>query len=376
VVAEGIKLGGQAPAGWLESARHLLFGDQPGVLDQMQKLSAMEAQGRRISSDPEARNLALDVAGNFNFAGPVKGKGGVISDWKWRPPAEVAAQLGPMAASPAVQGFGDFMLGQAQKAARGELTTRDVVKAYAITRGSIQRSAQSTTKLRENWPDFPGGAEKVRPEGAVAEWLLTPTGKQYLDAAEKGKVDLSAIGDAVTKLRGFGKENDLIDALTTAPTLKGSEQHVGEIIAASFQKPGSGNAAWRDWTKELRGIGPAKSGFVGSLLGKGDMPTLDARQVVLNTGRPTAEAQPYIARQGGAGGNAAVDRLAKRQIALGMKMSPELEPFRQHLTHHEVWDRVGNETTTHEDLIRAMRLASIGAGGIALGAASTGDSSQ
>ncbi len=304
-----------------------------------------------LPSPVEGAGVALGAGGALR-------KGSVIGDWRWRPPGEVAAQLGPMSASPAVKGFGDFMLGQAQKAVRGELTTRDVVKAFTITRASIQRSAQSTAKLRENWPGFPGGTDKVRPEGAFAEWLLTPTGKQYLDAAEHGKVDLGAVGDAVQKLRGFGKENDLIDSLTTAPTLKGSEGHVGEMIAASFQKPGAGNPAWRDWTKELRGIGPAKSGFVGSLLGKGDMPTLDARQVILNTGEPTAAAQGYLQRQGGAGADAAVDRLAKRQASLNMDMPAELEPFRQHLTHHEVWDRVGNENTTHEDLIRAMQLAS------------------
>lgn len=52
--------------------RGALFGDQPGVWDKMRELSAMEAAGR--GRTPEARHAMLDIASQFNFAGPVKGE--------------------------------------------------------------------------------------------------------------------------------------------------------------------------------------------------------------------------------------------------------------------------------------------------------------
>jgi hypothetical protein len=41
-------------------------------------------------------------------------------------------------------------------------------------------------------------------------------------------------------------------------------------------------------------------------------------------------------------------------------MDSGLEPFRQHLTHHAIWDKAGNEETTHDDVMRAMRGAKNG----------------
>jgi hypothetical protein len=41
--------------------------------------------------------------------------------------------------------------------------------------------------------------------------------------------------------------------------------------------------------------------------------------------------------------------------------SPEmLKPYYQHLAHHTVWDKAGNEETTHEDVMNAMRHAATG----------------
>jgi hypothetical protein len=95
------------------------------------------------------------------------------------------------------------------------------------------------------------------------------------------------------------------------------------------------------------------------MLGRGDQPTLDARQLLLQTGKPTSEAQPYLRRGSGRGAYQAVDRLADRQQRMGLEMPAELEPFRQHLTHHTLWDAYGGEKTTHADLIKAMRLAGL-----------------
>ena len=343
-----------------------LLGDRPSVAQQMQGLDTAQraalAQGgvRGLMQDPALAQQASDVASNFNFVGKTGDpRASVIKDWRWLPEGEVKAKVGVTAVPPHVQDFGGYMGEMAGKAKAGSLSARDLVKAFTITRSSIQRSALTADKVRERWPDFPGGGDKVRPEGAFSEWLLTPTGRRYLDAAERGEFDAEAAGDAVAKLGGFGKGNDLHAALLDATRLPGQEAKVGGMIAQAFDKPGKGIEEWRAWTKSLPGIGPAKSGFVGSMLGRGDQPTLDARQLLLQTGKPTAEAQPYLRRGSGRGAYQAVDRLAERQQRMGLEMPAELEPFRQHLTHHTLWDAYGKEKTTHADLIKAMRLAGL-----------------
>lgn len=106
----------------------------------------------------------------------------------------------------------------------------------------------------------------------------------------------------------------------------------------------------------MRGIGPAKAGFFASLLGRGDIPTLDARQIEAHVGKG-ADIGKYMKRGQGAGGAEAVDRLATRQDMLGLKTPKALQPYYQHLTHHSVWDAMGGDKTTHEDVMKAMRLA-------------------
>jgi len=120
----------------------------------------------------------------------------------------------------------------------------------------------------------------------------------------------------------------------------------------------SPTAEWQDFSKKnLHGIGVAKSGFIASLLGRGDMPTFDARQVKLQTGiQKTKEATPMTNK----GGFGVIDRLAARQATMNPKMDPALEPYRQHLTHHAIWDKAENATTTHDDVMNAMRNAKDG----------------
>ena len=359
--------------GFLERLSGLVQGGGPSLTDRMADLSRMQRErfaageaGPAMPGSAEAA-LGLDVAGNFDLTGRLGPAKSVIRDWRWLPEAEVKARVGVEAVPEHVEKFGDYMAGMASKAKSQDLTARDLIKAFTITRSSIQRQAMDAAKLRERWPDFPGPSEgKIRPEGAFSEWLLTPVGKRYLDAAERGEVDAEAIQDVTSKLAGFGKTNDYIDAMTTAAILPGQEGVVGSMVAKAFDKPGKGFGEWRNFTKSLRGIGPAKSGFLASMLGRGDQPTLDARQIALQTGKSSAEARPYLARSSGLGATQAVDRLARRQEAMGLGLRPDLEPFRQHLTHHTLWDAAGQQQTTHEDLIRAMRLAGIGALGLPL----------
>lgn len=286
-----------------------------------------------------------------------------ISDWKWRPVEDVQESLGGLREIPShVEKFGDFMDNIAQRAAGSGLTPRDLIKAYTITRSSIQRQAADVNKLRASGLDLPEEMTgKIRPEGAFGEWLHTPAGQAYLDAAEKGKVHQTAIQDAIKVMAPFGRhQTDIPDALTWAAlNLPGKEKQVSELVHAGHLMA-STPEEWRAFTQHIRGVGPSKSGFLASLMGRGDQPTLDARQIILHTGRPTKEASKYIAKKGGAGGVEAVDRLAARQSAMGLSLPEHLKPYYQHLTHHAVWDKAGNDETTHEDVVRAMHHAARG----------------
>jgi len=288
---------------------------------------------------------------------------GMLDDWAWRDAKEVAAEVGLTEQPPHVKKFGNFMDEMATKAEETGLTARDLIKAFTITRSSIQRQSVDADKVRAAGLKLDPSIKKIRPEGAFSEWLLSPIGKRYLDKAEKGKVDEKAIANAVKVMAPFGKhETDIPQALRwAAENLPGNESRASDLVARA-KNFASTPDEWREFAKDMFGIGPSKAGFFASLIGRGDLPTLDARQIILHTGRPTKEASKYIARKGGKGGNEAVDRLAARQKAMQVKTARKLQPYYQHLTHHSIWDAVGGEKTTHEDVIRAMRLAGIGGG--------------
>jgi hypothetical protein len=325
---------------WSDQAMALgnMFG--PGSI----KVAKIAPTQYQLAHAEAQRNAALPVAKGSSAKG-------VISDWKWRNNKDVQNEVGLQEVPQYIQdGYGKFMQDQRARAESGALGTRDLLKAYGITRSSINRASRNITD------DLSGG--EIRPEGYFSEWLLSPAGKQYLDAAEVGKIDKQAIGDIKKRFVPFGMADtlakDLEYAATNIPPLNGS---ANAAVAGPMEQ-------WRVFAQNLNGIGPSKSGFIASLLGRGDIPTLDARQLILHTGSPAKEASKYIRRGEGAGGNAAVDRLAKRQQEMGLAINEELNPFYQHLTHHAVWDKIGGTQTTHDDLIRAMRFASMGGMGL------------
>jgi hypothetical protein len=120
-------------------------------------------------------------------------------------------------------------------------------------------------------------------------------------------------------------------------------------MIAAAQQARSDPSEWRQWINGVYGVGPAKAGFMGSMMGMGNQPTLDARQISLH-GVPARDI----------GKPEAVDRLAARQSSMGLQTPPELAPYYQHLAHHTVWDDAGNTQTTHSDLMGAMEHAAKG----------------
>lgn len=285
-----------------------------------------------------------------------------MQGFDWRPLRDVDEELGGMREIPShVEDFGAYMDEMARKAATTGLSPRELIKAYAITRSSIQRRSQTVDKLRKSGLYLPPDATgSIRPEGAMAEWLKSPMGQRYLDSAEIGKVDQEAVAHAQKVMKPFGLDAET-DALPwAAENLHNKHGIVSDMVkrAVSDDSP---IAEWREFGKGLRGIGTAKAGFVASMLGRGDQPTFDARQINLHTGTPSNKDEKRIRNNAVARtGYDSVDRLAARQSALNPKLQSGLEPFRQHLTHHAIWDKVGNEQTTHSDVIDSMRNAKDG----------------
>lgn len=299
---------------------------------------------------------ALDMVSRYQD--PVAGN--KLDNFQWRSLPKVHDALEGLPEIPShVENFGAFMDEMAHRALNGQMSPRDLIKAYLITRSSIRRQAIRNKTLREKGGfHLPfGDKTKIRPEGAMAEWLMTPMGQRYLDMAERGKVDEEAVADAQAKMRPFGFHDSTEgQALPWAvANLPQRHKEFSALIADGLSKDPN-LPAWRKSSMSLHGIKEAKSGFMGSLLGRGDQPTLDARQVVLQTGLSNDEGTKRMSNVGFAG----VDRLAARQAAMNPKLISDLEPFRQHLTHHAVWDKAGNDVTTHEDLMRAMRNAKDG----------------
>jgi hypothetical protein len=273
----------------------------------------------------------------------------VIDDWEWRPSQQVIEEVGLTEVPDYIQsGFGNFMAGQQKRAKAGNVGIRDLIKAYTITRSSVNRSGLPRETATKTGMKIPKTEGLVRPEGAFSEWLGSKQGQNYLKAAERGEIDERAIADLQEKFAPFGMAsvlaNDMRWAVNNAPSLS---ENLSEVIVGDPQ-------TYRNVSQQLQGIGPAKSGFMGSLIGRGDFPTLDARQLRLHTGAGGSEAAKYMRRQQGLGGEQAVGRLADRQQGMNLDIDPAFDPFYQHLTHHAVWDKVANEQTTHDDIVRAM----------------------
>jgi hypothetical protein len=294
--------------------------------------------------DKAIKNLAEGLRG---YIDPIATK---ISEWNWRPMTDVRQEVPDTEVPEYIQkGYGDFMAEQAKRAAAGDLNARDLIKAYTITRSSVNRGGLPYNTATKTGMQLPRTQGLVRPEGAFAEWLGSKAGQRYLDQAVKGTFTESDFEDMVTRFAPFGMPAVLADDMRyAARSLSPKGATISSDVMASPE-------VYREVSQQLKGIGPAKSGFMASLLGRGDYPTFDARQIRLHTGQGGKDATKYMTRGKGVGGEEAVARLADRQRAMDMSLDPSLDPFYQHLVHHTVWDKLGNEQTTHDDLVKAMR---------------------
>ena len=278
---------------------------------------------------------------------------------KW--PVEIPAHVRP---------FANYMRG------RGTPTKRDILKAYLITMSSIQRQAISRKKVCELRPNLSKLklAEIVRPEDLFSQLLGTPAGKAYLDDAVRGEYNRPAAREIAEDLRCFG----LVFAAEPSKNKPqgGNPEHGGlfknvlpyavngllphsEEIAALVSPKVSREQAYKYVEKNIKGIKAAKTGVFLSLLGRGDIPTFDAKEIdiwvtewpqMYKRNKDGTQVKPVIAWKD-------VQKLTDRFHELPFRMPKEDRKNRMHLQHHAIWDAAANSETTHQDIIDAMNLA-------------------
>lgn len=285
-----------------------------------------------------------------NYAKYIDPAAKFIKDWEWKNLGDVAKRT-PKAVPDYVQGgYGAFMQEQLNRAMKGELSPRDLIKAYTITQSSIGRGGLPHSTATKTGMKLPNTGGEVRPEGAYAEWLGSPMGQRYLDMASRGEVDPAVLADIQGKFAPFGKQNQLAGQMEyAAQNMPRMAENMNQAITGDVNQ-------YRDWAEQMKGIAGAKSGFIGSMLGRGDLPTFDARQIALHTDNQAPVGIGSIMNRGkGQGARESVDRLAARQNALDLDIDPALQPHYQHLAHHAVWDALGDTQTTHDDIVKAMK---------------------
>ena len=286
-----------------------------------------------------------------------------------------AQSLAPAELPRHVYPYGDFMARQAGR----DITGRDVVKAYLLTVGSVQRGAICATVDKKakckhdsvgsnpntgepRWPSHPFKTTRVRPEDALGALLKTSAGQRYLDAAARGKFDAKAASTLTKRFSGWGFHNKFAEQLRLAPKLGAEAGEINRLL-----KTGTKPAWYRYVEKNVPGISLAKSGFFASMMGRGDIPTADARELAFwmcppGHWEPGKRACKFPLSQSHDVSSEFVDRpfmalFTKRMQQLRMDMPPRFKPFYEHLAHHALWDAVGDTKTTHAEIIEAMESA-------------------
>lgn len=253
--------------------------------------------------------------------------------------------------------FGRYM----KEAASKLPTKREIIKAYVVTRSSVQRQGATKPTLCQRWPDYSplkrqADPRKVRPEDAMAAALFLPVGQRYLNAAEKGRFDEDAAREIVALMGCYGLTDSLLRDMRDGVKLGERAPEVRKALkgpAVGWWRFLEKRTTKKDPNPGVPGIGPSKAGFFASLLGRGDIPTFDARELDLwQRDRKTAKLEP---------GWKEVEALQRRLKAFPMKVPKDLEPFKVHLVHHALWDAYGDtprpSKTTHGAPIRAMQFA-------------------
>ena len=271
-----------------------------------------------------------------------------------------------------LQEVAKFMAEQRQKLLDGKMTLRDVAKAYFITVSSMGSGAKSAdmvankTGLQVPQQFIENG--KLRPEEAAAAWLGTPDGQAALDALERGEFrdDLWQKGTAVRTAYGDDRHATM-GSMKPAGKNQFSMQNLQGLVEELNAAKGNSAKIQAAVTK-LKGIGTGKQGFIGHLLGMGNVPTIDAVEIntwiagqgdISQLKNKRADLARRIKESSSDQRVSAelLDRVTKRFEGIRKKVgADQVDPqVWQHIAHHWLWDRAKGIETTHGGLYEAMR---------------------
>ena len=270
-----------------------------------------------------------------------------------------------------------FITDQRQKLAGGQMTRRDVMKAYAMTVASQGSGARAVEVIANNVAkdgvrfrpskDFTTvdkqGRAAIRPEEAAAYWLGTDAGQRALDNFEAGRFSPDDWKELVAIRKAYGD-----DRFNNLGAFNPENIRTMDKVLADLNASRADTGKVMDAVQQLRGIKTGKKGFIAHLLGIGDVPTIDAVEInfwltgkadigKLNTRRATLARNIKSSISDRRVSQEMFRRIDQRINALrdevpgGAEIAPEVW---SHVMHHWLWDKSKGIETTHEGMYRAQ----------------------
>jgi hypothetical protein len=270
-----------------------------------------------------------------------------------------------------------FITDQRQKLANGQITRRDVMKAYAMTIASQGSGARAVEVIANNVAkdgvrfrpskDFTTADKKgraaIRPEEAAAYWLGTDAGQKALDNFEAGRFSPDDWKELVAIRKAYGD-----DRFNNLGAFNPDNIRTMDRVLADLNASRADTGKVMDAVQQLRGIKTGKKGFIAHLLGIGDVPTIDAVEInfwltgkadigKLNTRKATLARSVKESISDRRVSQEMFRRIDQRINALrdevpgGADISPEVW---SHVMHHWLWDKSKGIETTHEGMYRAQ----------------------
>jgi hypothetical protein len=270
-----------------------------------------------------------------------------------------------------------FITDQRQKLANGQMTRRDVMKAYVMTVASQGSGARAVEVIANNVAkdgikfrpskDFTTadkqGRAAIRPEEAAAYWLGTDAGQRALNNFEAGRFSPDDWKELVAIRKAYGD-----DRFSNLRAFDPGNIQTMDAVLADLNASGANTGKVLDAVQQLRGIKTGKKGFIAHLLGIGDVPTIDAVEInfwltgkadigKLNTRKATLARSVKESISDRRVSQEMFRRIDQRINALrdevpgGADISPEVW---SHVMHHWLWDKSKGIETTHEGMYRAQ----------------------
>ena len=274
-----------------------------------------------------------------------------------------------------------FMAEQRDKLLNGEISARDVAKAYLMTTASQGSGAIRVPTLTAKTgfvPDEFFSYEKpkpelgrgIRPEEAVAAWLMSEAGIAALDELEGGTFNRKSWEPLAEIRSAFG--DDRINNLGVLGTGSGKTLRDIEAVTAEINAANGDPKKINKAVRELSGIAHVKSPFLMHLLGFGDSVTLDAVEVNFwltgqgrigkLTGHKAAMARYLKGRLTSSQLHQELSRrihqrlmAVRREHGIGLDIPAELF---NHIMHQWIWDNAVGRRTTQQGMMKAMAFAS------------------